>query len=448
METKALNFNVTRRVPELIPPAKATPHEMKYLSPIDELEGLRFQVPVINFYRRSESAAHGKDPVMVIRKAIAEALVYYYPLAGRLREAAGSNNKPQLVVDCTGEGIIFTEADADVSIDEFGDPICPPIPGLSKLLFDVPGSGGMLGCPLVLAQVTRLKCGGFVFATRFNHTLCDGVGMVQFLTAVSEFARGWPAPSVHPLWQRHLISARIPQEITVVRHEFDQVPKTITPLFEQDKLMIQRSFIFDNDKVSTLRRHHINKSSNCSTFELIAAIIWRARTIALKFDPVEEVRLSVAVDIRNKFNPPIPMGYYGNVIAAPAAVTTAGQLKAAPIGYTVQLIKSAKASVNADNVTSMIDVPSVVGATTFTLSDVRKLGEQYVDYGWGKPEFGGSPMWGGGHAPYATFFIPIKSAKGGEDRFVVPMSLPEPAMVCFAKELNLMMQNDALQANL
>uniref|UniRef100_A0A7N0RIL6 Benzyl alcohol O-benzoyltransferase n=1 Tax=Kalanchoe fedtschenkoi TaxID=63787 RepID=A0A7N0RIL6_KALFE len=437
MKTKALTFNVTRRVPELIPPAKATPHEMKYLSPIDELESLRYQAPVVSFYPRSESAAHAKDPATVIRKAIAEALVYYYPLAGRLR----GNSKPQLVVDCTGEGIIFTEADADVSIDEFGDPICPPIPGLSELLSDVSGSGGILGCPLVLAQVTRLKCGGFVFATRFNHALCDGVGMVQFLTAVSELARGWPTPSVHPLWHRHLIRSRRPQENTVARREFDH---TITPLFEQDELMIQRSFIFDDYQVSSLRRHHIGKSSSCSTFELIAAIIWRARTMALKFDPREEVRLLVAVDIRNKFNPPIPIGYYGNVIAAPAAVTTAGQLKANPISYTVELIKSAKASVNADN---LINVPCVVGARSFTLSDVRRLGVQYVDYGWGKPEYGGFPIWGGGQAPYASFLIPVKSPNG-ENRSVVPMSLPQPAMVSFAEELDHMMNNDALHSSL
>ena len=33
--------------------------------------------------------------------------MYYYPMAGRLREILPTN---KLVVDCTGEGVVFVEA--------------------------------------------------------------------------------------------------------------------------------------------------------------------------------------------------------------------------------------------------------------------------------------------------------------------------------------------------
>ncbi|KAL0462950.1 UNVERIFIED_CONTAM: Benzyl alcohol O-benzoyltransferase [Sesamum latifolium] len=144
----ALTFKVTRQKPELITPAKPTPHEFKPLSDIDDQEGLRFQLPTIQFFRKNP-AMDGKDPVKVIRDAVARALVFYYPFAGRLREMAGR----KLVVECTGEGVLFIEADADVTLQQLGDALEPPFPCLEELLYDVPGSGGMVNCPLLLNQV-------------------------------------------------------------------------------------------------------------------------------------------------------------------------------------------------------------------------------------------------------------------------------------------------------
>ena len=144
----SLAFMVHRNEPELIAPAKPTPHGYKQLSDIDDQEGLRFQIPVIQFYRYNPSM-QGKDPASVIREALAHALVFYYPFAGRLRE--GPHRK--LMVDCTGEGVMFIEADADVTLEQFGDALQPPFPCMEELLYDVPGSGGVLNCPLLLIQV-------------------------------------------------------------------------------------------------------------------------------------------------------------------------------------------------------------------------------------------------------------------------------------------------------
>ena len=91
----------------------------------------------------------GKDPVIVIREALAQTLVFYYPFVGKLREGPDS----KFIVECTGEGAIFFEADADVTLDHFGDAPHPPFSFVDELLFDVPGSGEMLNCPLLLIQV-------------------------------------------------------------------------------------------------------------------------------------------------------------------------------------------------------------------------------------------------------------------------------------------------------
>lgn len=140
-------FTVTRQQPELITPAFPTPHEYKPLSDIDDQQSLRFQIPIIQFFHKNE--VKKMDPVKVIRDALAKTLVYYYPFAGRLREVAGR----KLTVECTGEGVMFIEGDADVELEHFGDPVQPPFPCIEELLFDVPHSSGIVNCPLLLFQV-------------------------------------------------------------------------------------------------------------------------------------------------------------------------------------------------------------------------------------------------------------------------------------------------------
>ncbi|KAH9623735.1 hypothetical protein KSS87_012883 [Heliosperma pusillum] len=150
---QTLTFQVRRRAPELIPPSGPTPYEFKELSDIDDQEGLRFQLPGIQFYRNRDHpgspAPKEQDPSRVIKEALGKALLSYYPFAGRLREKEGR----KLVVECTGEGVMFIEADANVTLDEFGESLKPPFPLLEELLYDVPGTTGVLNSPLLLIQL-------------------------------------------------------------------------------------------------------------------------------------------------------------------------------------------------------------------------------------------------------------------------------------------------------
>ncbi|KAK9928266.1 hypothetical protein M0R45_025412 [Rubus argutus] len=72
------------------------------------------------------------DPVEVISDALSKSLVYYYPLAGRLRDGP----KKKLMVDCTGEGVLLVEANADVLLDKLRDTILTPCPLLEEFLYN------------------------------------------------------------------------------------------------------------------------------------------------------------------------------------------------------------------------------------------------------------------------------------------------------------------------
>lgn len=446
-QPNSIVFTVRRREPELIAPSKTTPHEYNFLSDIDDQDGLRFQIPVIQFYRKDSFLMRaGIDPVKVIREAIARTLVFYYPFAGRLRERSGR----KLMVECTGEGVMFIEADADVTLEHFGDALQPPFPCLEELLFDVPGSAGVLNTPLLLIQVTRLKCGGFILALRHNHTMSDAAGLVQFMTALSEMARGAHAPSIPPVWKRELLNARDSPQVKCKHHEYDEVADTMGTIIPLDD-MAHRSFFFGPNEINALRKFVPPHLSECSTFEILTACLWRCRTRALQPDSEEEVRVLCIVNARTKFNPPLPTGYYGNAFAFPVALTTARKLCQNPIGYALELIRKTKADVTEEYMRSVADLmvlkgrPHFTVVRTFLVSDVTHAGFGEVDFGWGKAAYGGPAKGGVGAIPgVASFYIPFKNKKG-ENGIVVPICLPAIAMERFVMELdNMLKDNDQL----
>lgn len=428
---RALSFTVQRRRPVLVAPSVPTPYQFKRLSDIDDQDGLRTQIPIIQYYRRS---GDDRDPVKVLRDSLARALVFYYPLAGRLREAAGR----KLVVECTGEGILFVEADADVRLEQLGDALHPPIPYLDELLHDVPGSSGILHCPLMLMQVTRLQCGGFIVTLRTNHTMADGAGLGQFLNAVAELACGASAPSVLPVWERHLLKSRSPPRITCVHLEYEHVKPPQIPRSSPNDDMVHRSFFFVKADIALLRRSVPVHLQDGSPFEILTAFLWRCRTKAIDPAAGDLVRVCFSVNGRGRrcAGLGLPPGYYGNTIAFPVAVASAGDLCSRPLCYALKMVRAAKAVVTAEYMRSVADLlvlrgrPHYQVAGTYLVSDGTRSGVDEVDYGWGKPAYGG-PAWG----RVASIHLPFTNSRGQEG-IVVPHYLPRSTMDRFAMEVD------------
>ena len=141
----------------------------------------------------------GHEAVEVIRRALSQALVHYYPFAGRI-SSSGAGDDGGFSIRCTGEGVEFITGSVDCGLTEakiFGERS-----GAKALLDELAvyypvGSYGS-DDPLLSVQVTEFSCGGVVLGVTWNHAVADGAGIAQFLAAVGELTRGQPSPSILP----------------------------------------------------------------------------------------------------------------------------------------------------------------------------------------------------------------------------------------------------------
>ncbi|XP_019188303.1 PREDICTED: methanol O-anthraniloyltransferase-like [Ipomoea nil] len=377
---------------------------------------------MIMFYR-ANPLMKAKDPVEAIRDAVAEALVWYYPLAGRLIQGP---EEDKFMVDCSAQGISFIEADCSFSLEDLGDAVKPPCLYSKELLYEVPGSYEMLGCPLMVVQVTRLICGGFVVAIRVNHILADGLGLAQFVKAVGEFAQGASSPSTKPVWKRELLTAK-----HLPRTTYDHYPQHDTAAhnstINNPDNLVSHSFFFGPKEMKAIPQKLPPQTKRpTSKFDMINACIWICRTRALEFDGDEAVAVHCTMNVRNKGPPELRDGYYGNAVVFPAAVAKSGRLLCdSSLEYVVKLIEKAKSRVSEDYVRWEVNFmgskgrpPLLRSRSSFLVSDLSRLGFSEMDFGWGKPVYGGT-MDGAGsatkinHARYRN--------SDGEDGVLVPV---------------------------
>lgn len=263
--------------------------------------------------------------------------------------------------------------------------------------------------------------------------MCDATGQSQIISAIGEMARGWLAPSIPPIWERHLLMARDPPRVTCKHPAYDELDGTLIVPYDDHHV---RFFYFGPNEVSSIRKlvpQH--QQRNCSTFELVTACLWRCRTIAFQHNPEEEVRLIFTLNARSKINPPLPKGYYGNALAYAVAVAQARKLCKNPLGYALQLLKQAKADITEEFMKSLADFLVIKGRPHYSMvrayivSDLTRLGLTDVDFGWGKPVYAGPAK-----GQVVSLHIPFTN-KRGEDEIIIPVSLPAQAMEIFVKEL-------------
>ncbi|KAK4362750.1 hypothetical protein RND71_017991 [Anisodus tanguticus] len=373
--------------PTLVQPAEETEKGQYYLSNLDQ----NIAVPVRTIYCFKSEEKGNENAVEVIKEALSKVLVQYYPLAGRLT----ISQEMKLIVDCSGEGAVFVQAEANCSIEDIGDITKPDPVTLGKLVYDIPGAKNILETPPLIAQVTKFKCGGFVLGLCMNHCMFDGIGAMEFVNSWGETARGVPI-KVPPFLDRSILKARNPPKPEYPHNEFAEIEdiSDSTKLYQEE--MLYKSFCFDPEKLEQLKAKakEDGNITKCTTFETLSAFVWKARTQALQMKPDQKTKLLFAVDGRSRFDPSIPQGYFGNGIVLTNALCNASEIVENPLSVAVKLVQEAVKMVTDSYMRSAIDYfeatrvrPSLTA--TLLITTWSRLSFHTTDFGWGEPVVSG-----------------------------------------------------------
>ncbi|XP_026381465.1 fatty alcohol:caffeoyl-CoA acyltransferase-like [Papaver somniferum] len=219
-------------------------------------------------------------PIEDLKSSLSEVLFHYYPLVGRIRIC--SEDEDRLEVDCNGKGALLAEGFMDFTVDEFlKDNTWLNMAWKDKLLFEVDAQSDLDIPPLVI-QVTYLSCGGMLMCISMYHCMADGVGVSKFLHDWAHL-RGNPNMDlpIPPIHNRELLKPRNPLQIPFDHPEFTD----ITQDFDISKYLKSQTL---DPSCLTMTQSHIQRlktfcepSLKCSTFEALAAHVWRCYVKAL-----------------------------------------------------------------------------------------------------------------------------------------------------------------------
>jgi shikimate O-hydroxycinnamoyltransferase len=484
------SFEVRIRKHSMVPPCEPTPQRTLWNSNVD-LVIPRIHTQSVYFYLNdARSPDFLKHEILV--EALGKTLVPFYPMAGRLKKG----DKGRMEIDCNAAGVLLVEAEADAKISEFGE--FAPDPRFRQLVPQIDYSCDISSYPLLVLQITFFKCGGASLGVGMQHHIADGMAGIHCINTWSEMARGIPL-KVQPFIDRTLLKARSPPTPKFHHIEYQPPPRLISTeadtdatngafitqeslnytthdkrngttngttngsakcteidvtdhmkngSFEVTELpmvelpMAVRVFKFTKEQIGTLKSMATDeqKKITYSSYEMLSGHIWKCVTQARKLHGSQETKLFIATDGRSRLIPPLPKGYFGNVIFTATPMSTANELVDKPLTYAAGKIHDAVARMDDEYLRSALDYlelqpdlsklvrgASHFGSPNLGITSWARMPVYDCDFGWGRPIFMGPAI----IAFEGLAFI--LSSPNGDGSLTLSLGLRSDHMKTFAK---------------
>ncbi|KAK7339159.1 hypothetical protein VNO77_19810 [Canavalia gladiata] len=383
----------------VIVPEKPTPRKRMFLSNID-LSLVVYQDSV-SFFDPPRSQMSFNEICGKLYTALSKMLVHYDFMAGQLVPSLEENHRFE--IDCNGAGIVVVAAKTDRKLSEFGV-ISAPNPELRELVVFLYEEGeqetDLKEKPLASLQLTQFGCGSLALASHYNHCILDGIAVREFEVNLAALTRGDDLIIV-PNADRKRLRARNP-------------PKIIHPHFEYSKSTDKQNLFttrgtsginvgqsmaenqiyvlyLSPQKIASFKKKTLkdnNNLKNTTTFQVVAAKIWKARSIATKMAEDKVSTMLFPVDVRKRVVPELPDGFAGNALVPGFARATVRELKELEDVWHIRKVQEGVERLDDEYIKSGIDWLEVHrGAPcrddSFSLVAWWRLGLEEQLFGWG-----------------------------------------------------------------
>ncbi|XP_074562853.1 phenolic glucoside malonyltransferase 1-like [Curcuma longa] len=348
------------------------------------------------FYRFPHSASHFMESLFpTLKSTLSLTLHDFYPLAGKVRLAPGSQSQYELHY-AEGDCVPFVVAEHDGDFDDLSG--CHPreYTRVRSLAPQIPEPTDDGQRPVMALQVTLFPNKGLALGVSVHHSACDGSSSTRFVSSWARRASGLeeaaPAP---PSFDRSSVTdpndvyskffsgfdanAPIVESMMVQFAPPDAVIGTVT-LTSDDLGKLQ----------ATISSEPKNAFFRCSNIVATYAYAWVSLVKARAPSAESTVHLAFPGNCRGRLQPALPAEYFGNCLNGNFAEAKAGDLAgedgvavaARIVGEVIEQFK-AEPLRDADKWTEKYHAIAMQRPLTVAGSPGFKVYD--VDFGWGKP---------------------------------------------------------------
>ncbi|MCL7024898.1 hypothetical protein MKW94_026854 [Papaver nudicaule] len=294
-----------------------------------------------------------------LKHSLSITLTHFYPLSGRL-VTTQQQDPPfyAIYLDCSDDsvGAEFIHASAvELSMMDILTPI--DVPRIVQSFFALEGAISHDGHtePLLVVQVTELLDGIFVGCT-FNHVVGDGTSYWKFFNSFAEITRKLRTTTSKEAGDHHHFDCSISHPPITKRlflEGHEDTPLVNLPYSHHKEFISrheppplrERMFHFTAESIARLKakanEECDGKHIQISSFQALSALVWKSITRARNFPSGKKTSCKLAINNRQRMNPPLSENYFGNCIYAVSGTTTSGEVIKNGIGRTALLLHEA-----------------------------------------------------------------------------------------------------------